>query len=197
MIMKNIVFAVLLSFFSASLFAQGANIPNSLSELLNTDFFTQYEEIRERAHTSVKAFKKLSEEENYSAEDVEIVRDAYTASAEKFNEILLNVKNDLLSKRGRKMLLKFPDAYSSNLEKQLDFANEYYEQTFRKEIARVTNGEVLGMPFLELLPVILKGMKIAIQVIKKFQAEVRKYNDVMLQEHLVEKYKFDDWSKLI
>jgi len=196
--MKNQVILFILCFLTNGLFSQGAaNIPNSLAELLNTDFFTQYEEIRGRAQTSVKAFKKLAEEENYSAEDIEIVGDAYTASAEKFNEILVQIKNDMLSKRARKMLIRFPDAYSSNLEKQLDYANEYYEQTFRKEIARVTNGEVLGLPFLELLPVLLKGMKIALQVIKRFEAEVRKYNDAMLEQHLVEKYKFEKWEKLI
>jgi len=195
--MKKLAITALISISVTLVFGQSANIPNSLSELLNTDFFTKYEEIRERAHASVKAFKKLSEEENYSTEDVQIVRDAYTASAEKFNNILIDVKNDLLSKRGRKMLIRFPDAYSSQLENKLDFANEYYEQTFRKEVARVTNGEVLGMGFLELLPVILKGMKIAIQVIKKFEAEVRKYNEAMLQQHLVEKYKFEDWEKLL
>lgn len=195
--MRKIVLITLLSTAATILSAQNANIPNSLTELLNTDFFSNYEEIRNRAHTSVKAFKKLSEEENYSAEDIEIVRDAYTASAEKFNQILVGIKNDLLSKRGRKMLIKFPDAYSSQLENQLDFANEYYEQTFRKEVARVTHGEVLGLAFMELLPVIIKGVKIAIQVIKKFEAEVRQYNDVLLQEHLIEKYKFEDWDKLI
>lgn len=195
--MRFIVFVMLLCTAGTNLSAQNANIPNSLTELLNTDFFANYDEIRNRAHTSVKAFKKLAEEENYSAEDIEIVRDAYTASAEKFNQILVGIKNDLLSKRGRKMLIKFPDAYSSNLEDQLDFANEYYEQTFRKEVARVTHGEVLGLPFMELLPVIIKGVKIAIQVIKKFEAEVRKYNDVLLQEHLIEKYKFEDWEKLM
>ncbi len=195
--MKNLLLTFIIGCTSYSVLAQDANIPNSLQKLLDTDFFTQYDEIRQRAHTSVKAFKKLSAEENYSEEDLEIVKDAYMASAEKFNAILVGVKNDLLNKRSRKMLIRFPDAYSSKLEKELDYANEYYEQTFRKEIARVTNGEILGLSFMELLPVVIKGVKIAIQVINKFKAEVRKYNDAMLQQHLVEKYKFQEWEKLL
>lgn len=194
--MKQLLLTIsLISLYSFQLMAQ-TSMPNSLAEILNTDFFKEYEEVRNRAHTSVKAFKAMAADENFSQEDIEAVKDAYETSADRFNAILINLKNDLLSKKNRKSLIRFPDAYSNNLEKELEYANEYYEQTFRKEIARVTNGEILGMAFLEMVPVIVKGMQVAIGVIKKFQAEIRDYNDAMLQQHLVEKYKFEDWDDL-
>jgi hypothetical protein len=158
---------------------------DALNKFLNTDFFNSYNEIRLRAEESVKDFKLLQTIKKYSPEETKIVSDSYDASAQYFNSILHSIKDDLLDKKKRKFVIKYPDDYSKQLETDLNRAASYYANTYQQAVADLTEGEILGSALLLMLPQLIEGAELAIKLIKD-----------MLNEHLIERFRFKSWEEI-
>jgi hypothetical protein len=178
----------------SSIFAQSASTFSALNQFVNTSFFEEYDELKRRAETSVRNFKAI--QSRYEPEDVQAVKDAYNASANVFNGVLLNIKNDLLMREKRKFLVGFPEDYSKQVKADLYDAKAYYENTYQREITGVTDGEITGASFLALLPNIIKYAKAAMQIITKVKNELKNFNEGLLDKHLIEKYKFKEWDEI-
>ncbi len=193
--MKSLFIAVL-AFTTASAFAQpkGSSAYAGLTQFLNTEFIQKFEQSRNKAEQAVRDFNRIKNE--FSQEDAQRVMDAYNASAEQFNQVLYNIKNDLLDKKKRKFIIEYPNDYSRQIETDLNTAKAYYENNFQTVIFEVTGGRVSGMPFLALLPEIIKYGKIAFQLFQSIKAEIKKYNDAMLEDHLIQPYRFHSWNEL-
>jgi hypothetical protein len=166
----------------------------ALKSLQETPFFNEFRELRDRSQTAVKNFKTI--QGRYSAEEVENVVNAYNSSADYFNAALLNIKADLMHKEKRKYLINYPDAYSKQVEADLYRAKEYYANTFQKEVTQLTNGQITGSALIALLPQILKYTQLAIEVIKRVDSEIKKMNESILNQYLVEPYRFKHWDEI-
>ena len=192
--MRRFVFTTGLILTYVIIQAQSASTYAALNQFINTSFFTEYEELKNRAENSVRNFKAI--QSKYDPEDVQAVKDAYNASASVFNGVLENIKTDLLMREKRKFLVGFPEDYSKQVKADLYDAKAYYENTFQREIAGVTDGEITGASFLALLPDIIKYAKAAFQIITKVKNELKKFNEGLLQQHLVDKYRFKTWDEI-
>ncbi len=173
---------------------QGSSTYMGLNQFLNTEFVQKYEEARNRAEQSVRDFKQIQSE--FSQEDVTAVMDGYNASAERFNQVLYKIKEDLLNKQKRKFIVKYPDDYSRQIEGELNRAKEFYANNYQRQLARVTDGRITGTPLLLLLPEIIKYGKIAFQIFQTIRAEMKKYNEAMMEEYLIQPYRFRSWNEL-
>jgi hypothetical protein len=96
----------------------------------------------------------------------------------------------------RKYLITYPEAYSKQVEADLYRAKEYYANTFQKEVTQLTNGQITGTAFLALLPQIMKYTQLAIEVMKKVDGEIKKMNEAILDQHLVQPYRFKHWDEI-
>lgn len=173
---------------------QGSSTYMGLNQFLNTEFVQKYEEARNRAEQSVRDFKQIQSE--FSQEDVTAVMDGYNTSAERFNQVLYKIKEDLLNKQKRKFIIKYPDDYSRQIEGELNRAKEFYANNYQRQLARVTDGRITGTPLLLLLPEIIKYGKIAFQIFQTIKAEMKKYNEAMMEEYLIQPYRFRSWNEL-
>ncbi len=189
-----LLFLITCSFFSLQ--AQGGiNDPYfALNMFLNTDFFKQYNEMRTRAETSVKDFKRI--QYRYSPEEIKAVQDSYNASAEYFNQVLYNIKGDILNKQKNKFIIQFPADYSKQVEADLYRAKEFYANTYQKELSRVTNGELNGFAMLALLPQIMQYAPMAMDILRKIQDQIKKFNENMLNQYLIQPYHFKTWDEI-
>ena len=190
----NFSFFVFFLFLTNSIQGQSSSTYVALNQFLNTDFFKEFQVMKQKAEKSVKDFKAI--QSRYEPHEVEAVMDAYNSSAEMFNATLYNIKFDLLHKKKRKYLVEFPAEYSKQVEADLYRAKEYYANTYQREIAQVTNGEITGVAILVLLPEIIKYSKLAIEVVKKIQAEIKKFNESLLDQYLIEAYRFRMWDEI-
>jgi hypothetical protein len=173
----------------------GINDPYyALNLFLSTDFFKQYDAMRIRAENSVKDFKRI--QYRYSDEEVKAVSDAYNASAEYFNQVLYNIKGDILNKEKNKYIIQFPADYSKQIEADLYRAKDFYSNTYQKELSRVTNGELNGFAILALLPQIMQYAPMAIELFKKIQEQMKKFNENMLDQYLIQPYHFKTWDEI-
>ncbi|MCI4666525.1 MAG: hypothetical protein MRZ79_00085 [Bacteroidia bacterium] len=185
---------LLLLFFQGSQAQTNPGTYRALLTFLSTDFFTEYLELRERAYESVHQFKMR--ESNYSEEDVEKIKASYEQSAAYFNKMLLNIKADLLNPQRRKYIVQFPQNYSKEVECDLRRAREFYENTYGQEVIRVTQGEVTGSAFLALVPDLIRYGKSAFEILQKIQSEIKKFNEKLLNEELINKYAFKSWDEI-
>lgn len=167
-----------------------------LNCFLSSDFITKFEEARSRAELSVKDFNKLAQEEEFSDEDIERVMDAYNKSANSFNEVLYKIKDDLLDKKRRKIITESPDAYATLIEAELNKAKGVYANSYQKAVAEVTGGRITGMPFILLLPEIIKYGKLAFEIFQKIKSEVKKYNEKLIDDYLIQPYRFKSWDEV-
>lgn len=179
---------------SLSTLMSGQSVYSALNAFLSEDFFKEYDVLCERAEDAVRQFKFV--QHKYSPSEVEDVKNAYNASANYFNAVVVNIKNDLLNKQKRKFMLQFPEDYAKQVEADLIRAQEFYEANFQKEIVKVTNGEITGVAFLALLPELIGYAKTAFAAYKKIRAEINKFNEDLLTKQLVKPYTFRTWDEI-
>ena len=101
-----------------------------------------------------------------------------------------------MHKEKRKYLITYPDSYSKQVESDLYRAKEYYANTFQKEITELTNGQITGTALLVLMPQIIKYAQMAIEAIKRIDSEIKKMNEAILDQYLVEPYRFKHWDEI-
>lgn len=166
----------------------------ALKSLQGTAFFNEYRELRERSHAAVRNFKMI--QDRFSKEEVENVIYAYNSSADYFNAALENIKADLLDKNKRRYLITYPDAYSKQVEADLYRAKEYYANTFQKEVTALTNGQITGAALIAMLPEVIKYAKLAIELIRQVDSQIKKMNEAMLDQYLIQPYRFQSWDEI-
>ena len=191
--MKNWILLMVIGLVSTSAWSQSGTIA-ALRTLQETAFFNEFRELKDRSESAVKNFKTI--QGRYSKEEVDNVISAYNSSADYFNAALLNIKADLMHKEKRKYLITYPDAYAKQVDADLYRAKEYYANTFQKEVIQLTNGQITGSALIALMPQILKYTQLAIEVIKRVNAELRKMNEAILDQHLVQPYRFKHWDEI-
>lgn len=190
---KFIIITIWLSVLSSLSYGQSGTY-YAVNLFINTPFFDEFLALRDQSEDAVRDFKAV--QSRYSEEEVAMLRDHYNASAEYFNRTLINIKDDLLEKNKRKYIAAYPLSYSKQVETDLRRAKEYYENTFQKEVAEVTGGEITGSAFLALLPQLMQYGKTAFAVVQKIQSEIKNFNEGFLDKHFIEPYRFRTWDEI-
>jgi hypothetical protein len=195
---KTIIFLFSVIAFNVQVMAQcpGKSPFWGLNCFLNSEFINKFGEVRNKAEQSVRDFKQLAAAEGYSDDDVERVKDAYNASANNFNNVLYKIKGDLLDKNKRKFIVKEPDNYLSEVDNLLRKVMNTHANTYQKTVAQVTGGRLTTTALLILLPEIIKYGKIAFETFQKIKAEVKKYNDAMFEQYLIQPNRFHSWDEI-
>ena len=197
----HILLPLFLFIMGSSIQAQDIECPGKspywgLNCFLSSDFMTKFEAARSKAEQSVKDFKKMAATEEYSDEDIERVTDAYNKSANRFNEVLYKIKEDILDKKKRKIITQSPGDYATIIEAELDKAKAVYANSYQKAVTEVTGGKITGTPFLLLLPEIIKYGKLAFEIFQKIKTEIKKYNESLMEEYLIEPNRFHSWDEM-
>ncbi len=196
--MKYLLTACLLTTFHLGLVAQcpGTSPYWGLNCFLNSDFILKFEEARTRMEQSAYDFKALAKLEDFSEADVLRVVDAYNASANRFNDVLYKIKDDLLDRHKRKFLVRYPDDYALQIEAELNKASNFYSDNYARTVTELTDGRVQTVTFLALLPEIIKYGKLAFALFNKIKQEVRQYNEGMIDQYLIETHRFHSWDEI-
>jgi hypothetical protein len=191
--MKKLLLSLLAIFFFASaLPAQDVYI--GLRQFLDTKFMQEFVKSRDASERLVRRFKR--NQNKYTAEQVQKVGDAYNDSAEQFNEMLYNIKNDLLHKEKRKFIVLFPEDYSKQVECDLYRARDYYSKNFQKALVEVAGDSGETSTFLTLLPTLIEYGKSAFALFARIKEEIQKYNEGILNKYLIEEYRFRHWDEI-
>ena len=159
----------------------------------NQNFFKKYIEVRERAENSVKYFKQNSG--RYNPEDLAMLKANYNQSATMFNNMINNMKKDLLNGKRRKIIVKYPQNYSKEIECDFRRARDFYQQTYATEVKRITNGQFTAID-VGTIKALLSMATGAGNLIKKILGEVKKWQEGVVDQNLVQRFRFKNWDEI-
>lgn len=189
---RLIIFFIFFILFSVQSFGQNNSPYKGLNQLLNTDFFEKFDDLKNEIEDKAIQIKLV--EYKYEEGELETLIDSYNASVKYYNKILEDMKNDLLNRKERKKMLAYPDAYAANLGVKLEKAEEFYANTFQEEYFNIT-GNTATIPW-GLIGEIIKYSQVAVEIMKTVKAEIKRYNETLLDTHLIEPHRFRTWDEI-
>lgn len=192
--MKKMVFFLLILIVGNSVIGAQNSVYNALNKFIEQDFFKQFKQLKEKAEGSAKQFKL--EQRKYKPDDVDEVRDSYNASIDNFNKILLKVKADMMNKGRRNLMVSYPATYTAELTVDFNSAKDFYDNTYRKKIAQLTESDRAGAAILLLLPDLIKYASIAISFVKQISSEMKKFKESMIDNYMIAPYRIKTWDEL-
>lgn len=188
--MKNILLYGMIIFIVPSI---ACSQQMALKIFLNADFIVEFDALQNKAIRSVEDFKAI--QHLYSKEDITIVKDAYDASAGLFNNVLYNIKKDLLNKSKQKFINKYPEDFSKIWFLDFFLAKEYYEDYYIYAIHEVTDGRMSCSCGILFRPTTKK-----LEVIENFSKTIKKLvlpiNEEILDAQLIQKHRFPLWDEI-
>ena len=200
--MKNlftILLAISMMVSTTAAFAQ-KNFTPTLDALLDSEFMKQYQEIRTSAMASATAFKNSNQ--GYAPNEIQRVEEGYNKVADKFNFVLLRLKNDMLSKDKMKYMEKFPDEYQRLLKLDMIELRDFYAVNYQQVLAEVKGDEVDGAVLLLISDLLLSSanvyslVKNMVEYIKFNKRRAKKIRAAELEKRLVTPHKFTMWYEL-
>ena len=188
--MKNLILVITCMAITWASYAQ----PLALKKFLQSDFIHELDSIRQRAEKSVVDFKAIGH--LYSEEDVALVRDKYDAAAGLFNNVLLNVKRDLLDKGKRKFIRKYPADYSKIMVTDLSQAKTFYEEEYMYTITEITDDKINGFAWLMSILTIYQLAEEGWRILSVVKDKWKDFNEKTIDKYLIEKHRFRLWDDL-
>lgn len=201
------------------------NFDATLDALLNSEFMRQYQEMRTSAMASATAFRNSANASNqqngggyntqydengnpivpeklYSQKDIQRVEEGYNKVADKFNFVLLRLKNDMLNKDKMNHIVKYPEDYERLLRLDMMELRDFYAVNYQQVLAEVTGEEVDGAVLFLLSDVLLSTVNVyqlvksLVEYIKFNKRRAKKMRETELDKRLVEPHKFLMWYEL-
>lgn len=171
-----------------------AKLDAALVGFLETDFMTKYKAIKLEAESLVATFKAHQQE--FSPNDVTKVRKSYTAIADKFNLQLRTIKYDFLTKSKLKMIRKYPEMYSGNLENALRDLKDEYSQTFERDVADVTGSDTYAAgPLVAIFGIIKLAVEFT-DYLTRVRYDARRMKEEHLDMYFIEPFRFRPWEEI-
>ena len=152
----------------------------------------RFSDFKNQMETDARDF--FARQNAYSVKDVRRVQMAYDKTGAKFNQIMLEVKQDFMDKEKVKMINKFPDMYSNGLKGKIDGLEDFYKANFQQTLADVTEKD--GSALLLVLVDLIKTAGELSQYFKNAKFEKQYMNDQYIQQNLVAPNKLPSWMEL-
>jgi len=190
--MRTSIIILLLIGFNNLMFAQKTDAV--LKTINSSEFFIEFAKLKNKAEESV--IKLKTGNLDIDKTKLELLKNSYENSAERFNSITRNIAFDMLDKRKRKVIIDYPEIYARNLEAQLVSAEKYYTSNYVQHLLDVTNGQILGNPILEMLPQLIALTRDIVELISDIRNEAKKMNELHIESGLINPLKFRSWEEL-
>ena len=187
-------------YFSINTLAQ-KRVDESLDALLQSEFIAKFQEMRVSAVSTATSFK--NQQNNYPPEAAQRVEVAYNEIAEKFNFVLLGLKNDLLDRKKLKFILAYPEDYQKQLELDMYKLSDFYAQNYQQVLAEVTNNQVDGSAVLFAINNLVNSSIGIFQLVKSIinyaayrKKIARQFSETELEKRLIKPHQFPKWNEL-
>jgi hypothetical protein len=190
--MKKIVsLFVFLSAICLSVNAQN-DVGNAIDRFKNTDFMLKYNDFKWQIEGEVEDF--IATQNNYTPKDIRRVRNAYDKTVMRFNQVMLDIKQDFLMKEKVKMINKFPQMYSDGLKSKMQELEQVYKENL--QLAFTEAGENGGSALLALLVGLIQSSSELSGYFKSMKYEKTAMTEAYIQKNLIEPSKFKTWEEL-
>ena len=172
--------------------AKSVAVGNAIQQFKTSDFMVRFSDFKNQMETDARDF--FARQNAYSVKDVRRVQMAYDKTGAKFNQIMLEIKQDFMDKEKVKMINKFPDMYSNGLKGKIDGLEDFYKANFQQTLADVTEKD--GSALLLVLMDLIKTAGELSQYFKNAKFEKQYMNDQYIQQNLVAPNRLPTWMEL-
>lgn len=197
-IIKNWKAGIFLLLFwgSLSMYAQmpSKKMLNAIDKLTTTEFILQFDSLSKVMENAARTAKMRSV--RLKPEEAQKISSAYNTSVQKFNNILLDMKADLLNPQKVKAMQLDPQVYSESYKRKFDIALDYYQNTFLKTQSTVEGIEIMIPAVIPAIIAIIQGGYELFKMIQSIRSEIRQFNEQFLLEYFINPHKIKTWEEL-
>ncbi len=166
---------------------------NGLEKFKNTDFMVKFNVFKSQIEQEARDF--IARQNSYNRKDISRVQTAYEKTAGRFNLLLIDIKEDFLSKEKLKVINKYPEVYSEGLSRKIADLEKFYKDNMVATIAAVTQTDGYGIfdPVVDLI----RSAADLTGFFRNNRLEKQAMADDYVQKNLVDPYKFTSWTDLV
>ncbi len=170
-------------------------VDKALQGFLETEFMEKYKEIRLEAEILAATFKAHSQK--LSPNEVSTVQKSYAKIADKFNVLLIEIKNDFMDRKKLKTIRNHPDMYSNSLQYKLRELKDDYSRDFEVVVAEMTGSDMYSAAPLAAIFGMIKLAVDFTNYLVTANFEARKVKEEHLQMYFVEPFRFKHWDDIM
>jgi hypothetical protein len=197
--MKKVIFLfMLLISTQQTLFSQekkallNPNVGNAIERFNNTEFMVKFMDLKNQIEGEAVDFIKT--QNKYPSSDVRSVQSAYSKTAARFNQVMLDIKQSFLDKKRVKMINEFPVMYANSISNEMDKLERFYKENFNLTVKELTQKN--GSAILALIIELVKSAGELSNYFKGIKYEKQAMNEDYIQKNLIEPSKFKSWNEL-
>ena len=166
----------------------------ALNQLLKSEFMIKYKEMKTEVEATAKHFKSIQHQ--YSFSEVAAVRKSYNKTIFQFNQVLEDIKIDLLDRKKMRSISKIPEDYAKSLELDMYQLANNHTAKFYQVVSDVTQDEVDGSGILVLLAEIFGLTKTIVTEITQMVQASKEYSETYLNQNLMKPYQIPEWKDI-
>jgi hypothetical protein len=185
-----LIVSILLS--NALVFSQDAAVGDAIQNFKNTEFMLKYMDLKREIELEAQDF--IANQNKYSLKDRRRVQLSYDRTAARFNQVLVDIKQDFLDKEKIKMINKYPKMYSDGLSNKVNDLDKFYKENFQLVFTEVT--EKNGFAILALIMELIKSSGELSGYFKGLKFEKKAMSETYIQKNLIEPSKLTSWAEL-
>ena len=114
-------------------------LKSTVRSLNRSAFIIQFNSLATYIESSARTMKNTAD--NYNAESMARLEASYNASVQRFNNVLVDLKDDMLDSRKMKSLSTNPNQYAEQYKRRLEEARVGYMNSYARTKAEVQGDE--------------------------------------------------------
>ncbi len=193
---KNIIILAICFILSINTtIAQTEKVKNSLENLVGTDFFREYDSLKN--HLQATALLVQKNEKSYKPEQYQKLQAAYQTMYTQMNALLQKMVDDFSDKKKLKIIQNDPETYANSYLYQLQTIRKNYQSGFNN--LRVEYDAQLGLYTFNpafIIPLI-EGVIELIRSISKYIKDIKAANKAQVVEVIFDGHKVIEWTNLV
>ena len=170
-----------------------AGLSNGIERFKNTEFMMRFNDLKNQVEGDAEDF--LAHRNRYKAQDIRKVQSAYDRTTIKFNQVMLDIKQDFMDKEKIKMINKFPQMYSDGLASKINDLERVYRENLQLALSQVTDNS--GSAILVILLELVKASSELSAYFKGMKFEKNAMSEEYINQHLVQPNRLSTWRELM
>jgi hypothetical protein len=170
-----------------------ANMVNSIERFKNTDFMLKIQNLRGQIEDEARDF--IAHRNRYKTQDVRKIQLAYDRTAARFNQVMLDIKQDFMDKDKIKMISKYPQMYSDGLTSKINNLDQFYNENFQQPLSLITEKD--GSAILGILMELIKASGELSSYFKNIKYEKQAMSEDYINKNLITPMRFTSWQELV
>jgi hypothetical protein len=170
-----------------------ANVVNTIERFKNTDFMVKILTLRSQIEEEARDF--VAHRNRYTRQDVRKIQLGYERTAGRFNQVMLDIKQDFMDKNKLKMIKNYPQTYSESMTTKINSLDQFYAENMQQPLTLLTEKD--GSAILGVLIELIKASGELSSYFKNIKYEKNAMSEEYINKTLIAPMRFTSWQELV